>query len=410
MSSHSSATRWSKFRLAAVQAPLVVALLAAGPDTLLAQATPEGPTAEELQQKIEERDAIISDLLRRVEQLERSMARAGITQRAPAGQGTSPAPPAPTQEPAGASGAGASGTVAEATQPAAAPGQFEVDEDAVERALERTLVRTGALLLPVGKIEVEPNFSYTRREDDSPTFVTQGGVTFIGESERRRDEFQAGLALRLGLPFDSQLELSVPYQFVDQSTVTSVGFSELLETSDSGSALGDVSVGLAHTFLRERGWLPDLVGRVRWDSDTGKRVDNGVSLGGGFNEVSASLTAIKRQDPLAFVGSVTYQTAFETDDIDPGDTIGFSVGVFLAASPETSLRFIFDQQFINEQEVGGLETDGSDQTIGTFTIGTSSVLDRGLLLDVAGSIGLTNDGPDYAVFISLPIRFDTPFF
>ncbi len=405
MGSHRSVTRWSRFRLAAVQAPLVVALLAAGPDTLLAQATPKGPTVEELHRKLEDRDTVISDLLRRVEELERSMARAGITQPATAVQGASPAPPAPAQEPTGAGE-----TPTEAAQAAVAPGQFEVDEDAVERALERTLVRTGALLLPVGKIEVEPNFSYTRREDDSPTFVTQGGVTFIGESERRRDEFQAGLALRLGLPFDSQLELSIPYQFIDQSTVTSVGFSERLETSNSGSALGDVSVGLAHTFFRERGWFPDLVGRVRWDSDTGERVDNGVSLGGGFNEVSASLTAIKRQDPLAFVGSVTYQTAFETDDIDPGDTIGFSVGAFLAASPETSLRFVFDQRFINELEIGGLEIDGSDQTIGTFTIGASSVLGRGALLDVAGSIGLTNDGPDYSVFISLPIRFDAPFF
>ncbi len=405
MSSHSSATRWSKFRLAAVQAPLVVALLAAGPNTLLAQATPKGPTAEELQQKIEERDAIISDLLRRVEELERSMARAGITQPVPVGQGASPALPAPAQETTGAGG-----TVAEAAQPTAAPGQFEVDEDAVERALERTLVQTGALLLPVGKVEVEPNFSYTRREDDSPTFFIQDGTTFIGESEIRRDEFQTGLALRLGLPFDSQLELNVPYQFVDQSTITSVGFSERLETSNSGSALGDVSVGLAHTFLRERGWLPDLVGRVRWDSDTGESVDNGVALGGGFNEVSGSLTAIKRQDPLAFVGSVTYETTFETDDIEPGDEIGFSVGAFLAASPETSLRFVFDQRFINELEIGGLEIDGSDQTIGTFTIGASSVLGRGALLDVAGSIGLTNDGPDYSVFISLPIRFDAPSF
>ena len=96
--------------------------------------------------------------------------------------------------------------------------------------------------------------------------------------------------------------------------------------------------------------------------------------------------------------------------LELGDEIVLSVGSLLCAIPETSLRFVFVQRFINELEIGGLEIDGSDQTIGTFTIGASSVLDRGVLLDVAGSIGLTNDGPDYSVFISLPIRFDAPFF
>jgi hypothetical protein len=380
---------------------VAVALLAAGGATALAQATPEGPTVGDLKQELEQRDAIISDLLRRVEELERSMSKAGIAPETPRDQAAPPAPAAPVQEPAGT-------TPAEVAEPAA-PGQFEVDEDAVERALERTLVQTGALLLPPGKIEVEPSFSYTRREDDAPTFVFQDGSTFAGETERRRDEFEAGLAMRLGLPFDSQLELNIPYRYVDQSSVTSIGFGAQDETSGSGSAFGDVSVGLAHTLLRERGWLPDLVGRVRWDTDTGERVDDGVALGGGFNEISGSMTAIKRQDPLAFVGSISYETAFESDGIDPGDELGFALGAFLAASPETSLRFVFDQRFIDEVEVGGQQIEGSDQTIGTLTLGASSVLGRGVLLDLAGSVGLTDDGPDYSLLISLPIRLDMPF-
>jgi hypothetical protein len=51
----------------------------------------------------------------------------------------------------------------------AAPGQFEVDEEAAERALERTLVVTGALLLPFGKAEIQPRFAYIRSEEDAPT-------------------------------------------------------------------------------------------------------------------------------------------------------------------------------------------------------------------------------------------------
>ena len=56
-----------------------------------------------------------------------------------------------------------------------APGQFEVDEEAIERALERTLVQEGVLLLPLGQAEIEPSFTYTRREFDVPTVVVQNG-------------------------------------------------------------------------------------------------------------------------------------------------------------------------------------------------------------------------------------------
>ncbi|EAR21780.1 hypothetical protein [Nitrococcus mobilis] len=47
-----------------------------------------------------------------------------------------------------------------------ASGQFQVDEEAAERALERTLVVQGALLLPFGLAEIQPSFSYTRSELD----------------------------------------------------------------------------------------------------------------------------------------------------------------------------------------------------------------------------------------------------
>ena len=41
-------------------------------------------------------------------------------------------------------------------------------------------------------------------------------------------------------------------------------------------------------------------------------------------------------------------------------------------------------------------------------IGASSILGRGILLDVSGGIGLTSDAPDYFVQVALPIRFDLP--
>jgi hypothetical protein len=173
--------------------------------------------------------------------------------------------------------------------------------------------------------------------------------------------------------------------------------------------MGDISVGVAKTLLRENGgWWPDLVARLTWGTGTGESTDGDVLLGSGFNELRGSLDAVKRQDPLAFVGGVSYETTFEDDNVKPGDEFGFSIGTVLAPSPETSLRFGLGQRFINAATVDGEGVNGSDRVVGTATFGASVVLGRGVLLDVAADIGLTDDAPDYAARASLPTRFDLP--
>jgi Putative MetA-pathway of phenol degradation len=393
----------------------------------------------ELRDELEARDLLIANLLQRVEQLERRIVLSasqldqtvgGAGPGASSGRVFAETAPAANTATVGAlepvePGAGAQKPVqtAQAQPPAPpapteggaaptqAPGQFEVDEEAIERALERTLVQEGVLLLPFGQVEIEPSFTYTRRESDVPTFVAVGGDTFVGEQEVKRNEFEMGAMLRVGLPFDAQIEAGVPYNYVDESVDTTVGGAPRNSNSESGHGLGDVSVGLAKTLLREgAGWWPDVIARVTWDADTGKTRDNGVFLGGGFNELSGSLSAVKRQDPLAFVGSVSYAKTFENDDFEPGDEVGFSLGTVLAASPETSLSFFFNQTFADDSKFDGDTINGSDQVVGTFSIGAATILGRNTLLSITGEIGLTDDAPDYAIGASLPIRFDLPTF
>jgi hypothetical protein len=380
---------------------------------LAPEPAPDGSSAvEELHQALAQRDAVILDLTQRVEKLEQlvgsiasaeapgpATAALPVARRAPA-QTAAPAPdaPVPAAKPAVSQ-------VASVEPAAAAPGEFEVDEEAADRALERTLVETGALLLPFGKAELRPSFSYTRDETDSLVLLFTEDGPFTGQSEARRSEFDFGLGLRVGLPLDAQFELNLPFRIVDQSLSR---FPDRSEQEDTGSGLGDVSLGLAKTLLREGRWWPDLIGRVTWDTATGERRDHGVVLNGDFDEIRGSLTALKRQDPLAFVGAVSYQTAFEQDDVDPGDELGFSIGTVLAASPETSLRLALSQAFVQEAEVDGGRIRGSDQVMASLALGAAAVLGRGLLVDVSAEVGLTDDAPDYAISIGLPIRFDLP--
>jgi hypothetical protein len=440
--------RW--VALASLIACLSSASIRAVAQSLLAPAPdPKQDSIRELRRELEQRDAVIASLIARIEQLERTVALsrgdldriiAGGAAPSPGG-GTRPVPQpgaqavaaaaepsasessptrsdpagpgqqaAPVSQDQGATQQGGPKRQETAQAEAPAPGQFEVDEEAAERALDFTLVEEGALLLPLGRAQVTPSFTYTRDETgDFPVVVDPGGANLLGEQEVRRNEFEFAANLLVGLPLDSQLELGLPYNLVDQSIVNKVLGSEVQESSRTGQGLGDFSVGLAKTVLRERNWLPDVVLRVNWDTGTGDRQNSDVALGAGFQELTGSVSLIKRQDPLAFVGGAFYEWAYDqVDDIDPGDSYGFSIGTFLAASPNTSLSVVLNQSFGDEVEVAGQRIRGSDTVQSILSFGASAILGRNWLLTGAVGVGLTDDSPDYSVSLSLPIRFSTP--
>lgn len=296
----------------------------------------------------------------------------------------------------------------EQPQPSAAPsgpGSFSVDEDAAQRALERNLTQTGALLLPAGQIDLEPNLTYSRRETSSPEYYLVGSTLVLASQQQKRDEVTGNLALKVGLPWDSQLEFSLPYSFVRQSQLTDLGSAGSFTGSDNASGLGDPSVGVAKTLTRERGWRPDIIGRLTYTVGSGKQSDNGVPLPGGNPAAQVQLVAVKRQDPLAFVGSLSYQKSFEKDHIKQGDQIGFSLGASLASSPQTSLQFSFSQTFAQKAEINGNTVPGTERTVGLFNVGASSILSKNVMFNTVLSIGLSDDAPKYAIQFSLPIRF-----
>lgn len=365
---------------------------------------------ENLEQRLEDREASVRQLEDRVEQLERLVrsiagsAAGGDAVASPAAAARSESP-----EPAVPPTPARQAAVREPTETAQAPddapvppGQVTVDPEAAERALERTLVLTGDLLLPVGKADVEPFVSYEYDDSSSSALLNAGGDLIATDRRVERDEITAGLNLRVGLPFDSQVELGLPYNFVRQQDNQEL--SAATGSDDTASGLGDLRVGVAKTLLREDGWIPDLVGRVTWDSDTGKDSENGVPLSSDFHEIIGSISAIKRQDPFAFVGRLSYEHAFENDNIQPGDRFGVGVAAFLAASPETSLSLSLNASYRDDLEFNGNTINGSDENQAIISFGVSSILARGTLLNFTAGAGLTDDSPDYSVFLSLPVR------
>jgi hypothetical protein len=352
------------------------------------------PTTDELQRQLQQRDALINDLMRRVETLERQAA-GQPPPAAPAGrQAQPPAETAPGRRP-----------VAPAARPAPSrPPGTASEEETLARALERTLVQQGGQLLPAFTYEVVPQMIYTHASQR--TFGAAG--VLLGPLSSRRDILEGDVILRAGLPFDTQIDFTLPF-VSDWRETTFAGST----TSRNDTGIGDISIGLSKQVLYERGWIPDAIASVRYFAATGSAgfspAGQVSGTGTGADALQGALTLIKRQDPLVFFGGPLYTHTFSARSGDVrfsnGDAIGVRAGTILAASPDTSLRFVFDTSFVGKSSINDTRIAGSDQVISFVQIGASSILAERVLLDFGFDIGVTRDSPDFRAILSMPIRF-----
>jgi type II secretory pathway pseudopilin PulG len=317
-----------------------------------AVATCGAQSNEELQRKITEQAATIERLQQRIQLLERELTPSQI---------------------------GNDVTIESAPQDAAADSN---------RALERALVREGAVLLSPGVAEVEPNFVASHSSGD-------GGF--------RRTSFGPGLTVRVGLPKKWQVEASLPYVF---ETIKNGG------QSTNANGIGDLSVVASHQFMAESDKLPSVVGSLSYQSATGRNTSYEhrplVGLGSGFPSLQASANTIKRIDPLVFFGSVSATWFRARDkggaDIRPGNIYGLRFGVALATAPATSLRAAINLNHLNKTHIDGAPVP-TDDVNAFLELGGSAVLTPATAIDVIFAAGLTRNTPDFRLMVSIPTRF-----
>ncbi len=80
--------------------------------------------------------------------------------------------------------------------PAVVAGPAVPDDTELEHALELTLVRQGALVLPAWVFQVTPQFSYAHWDTIQNPFV--------------KNSYTGALSVAMGLPWASQISVSVP--------------------------------------------------------------------------------------------------------------------------------------------------------------------------------------------------------
>jgi hypothetical protein len=329
----------------------------------VAAATPSmAQTDEELRQQLEAQRALNDQLRERVQELERRLS--GV-------------PAAPALRPVERPLAAAEPESAEATT-----------------AIESALIAKGLVLLPPGSLRLSPGVSWMHAGSDA--------------IRTRSDTYSANLTVQAGLPLGAMLSATVPYVKRD----TSLG---------TNSGLGNVSVGVNKKLNNESERFPSLVAGLNYSHDSGKGAFEPVSIGSGFRSLGASLSALKRIEPVALYGGLAYTHVYARDvsadnlfgltpfvgNIAPGAAWSYRLGTSLSATPEITLDASVAGSFVRAGEVR-VESGGSatlpKSTIAFLNLGAGFILTRQASLLLSAAAGTTKDSPDFIFTTSLAYR------
>jgi hypothetical protein len=374
---------------------------------------------QRLQEELRSRDAIIRNLLERVQELEWRV-NGGFTTTPKdmiAGGGTS------GSAPASAVRVGATSSVTSVVTNSG----YDAEERQASQALDQALLVRGGLLLPQGTIELDHSTSYFTSTSDRiningfallPVLV----VGDIASQRVRKDLLLPTFTARLGLPHKLQFESYIPYGYELFRTVD----ANNAQTSQSTFGLGDVTFGLSRQLTVEHNKVPDLLANVRFKTTTGVDSFNlnssQTALGTGFYAVQGNLTAAKSNDPVVFFGNLSYTanlkgthsvSANDPNNPDlkvpghfnPGDAIGFQLGSILALNPETSMTVGWDQRFTLATSLNGQTIPASYLVEGSLRLGVSYMYAQGKTVDLSFGVGLTPDTPNLQFTVGLPFRY-----
>lgn len=276
---------------------------------------------------------------------------------------------------------------------AIAEGNREAEAEESKRALD-TFLRGQTVLFKPGELVLEFNLGYTQDTTEIQNVKFSGRVV------------DTSLLARYGLADDLELDLTVPYGYVEQE----LDFrpfdvpNQVRRQNDIG--IGDIGAALRYTAWHESGAIPSITFNLNAKSRTG---DATVGLGTGFWNVGAGVTLLKTIDPVVFFGSVGYTSVLEQREIDPGDQVAYSIGTGFSLNDRVSFLGTVVGGAVLRTEVDGREIVGSAQDIASAQLSATIQLTKHLFVEPFVAFGLTDDAADFVVGFTIPYRFGERF-
>ena len=201
--------------------------------------------------------------------------------------------------------------------------------------------------------------------------------------------------------------------------------SKYEELEEQGlTAAGDLSVRVRWQPSRIRvgelsnTWFAGITlptGRSPYEIDA----DDELSSGSGFYSVSMGSNFSKVIDPVVAFSSVSFSYGFPVDGLDqirgnrilqevePGGSLSFSLGLVYALSYDVSLTLQYQQTYSAKSEFvfSDVQQSSIGQNSALFNIGTSWRVRRDTIFSLGVGIGQTRESPDILISSTIPISF-----
>lgn len=397
-----------KTRLAAC----VLTCLSLSSGAMAAQGTSTEDELQQLKREIESQRRLLEAQQRRIEQLElKARARGVVAQAPPSAAPSGETSPSPKQ----------------VGQP---PGQVGQPPDTSRPPEVPALVDIRGVLTPRGTFIFEPSLQYSHSSNNRValvgfTIIPAITIGLIDVRRVSRDTFIGAVAARYGVTNRFEVEAKVPYVYRNETTI-SRPFSQPSAADSafeaSGDGLGDIELAARYQINQPGPDRPYYVGGLRVKTRTGRDafevetdptsgLQRRLPTGSGFYGVQPSLTAILPSDPAVFFGNLSYLWNIERNiggnfgKVDPGDAIGFTLGMGLALNEKASFSIAYDHSTVGRTKLNGVAIPTTARTqLGSLLFGTSYRLGSKSTMNFTLGVGVTQDAPDVQLTFRLPME------
>ena len=254
------------------------------------------------------------------------------------------------------------------------------DADEVFLRGQRVLLARGQAVLDFGQ--------FYSRADNLQLAVVNGGVAL---ATREQTALSTLLVGRVGI--GRETEVFAATSFTRQRNRIFVDTVDLFDASRN--TMGDVGVGIRHTFLREGTGRPDIIGTFDALLPTD---DNPYVLGGG-------LVFVKSIDPVALFSGVNFHRSVRRDRpdgtrLEPANSLDVSLGYALGLNDTIAISTVASGAFIRP-------TSDTSRRFDFFSLrfALTSYLAKGMYIEPSVSLGLSGPGQSFSMGVTVPYAF-----
>jgi hypothetical protein len=295
------------------------------------------------------------------------------------------------------------------------------------------------VLTPKGKLVIDPSIEFVRASNNRLVFrgveIVPGiQLGVIEASDAARDTGVFTLAARYGVTNRLEVEARIPYIWRDDRITTLAQRDETISRSSElrGQNIGDIELNARYQLNSGATGGPIFVATSRMKPPTGTGpydvnydefgVVTSLPTGSGFWGVEGGVIMLYPTDPAIIFAGLTYlhnfgrnidrtvgsgDAAVHIGIVDPGDSIGASLGFGLALNPRFSISLGYSHNYIfkTTSELGATKQTSQPLQVGNLLLGSSFRLTERLTLNSVFEIGVTSDAPDARIVFRLPYIF-----